>query len=334
MPNVRIDARRGYYADTDFQHTARESRDKQMQDELATDLPSTDLPVYLSTGYFKLDDFRYFVPVSIVVPGSAIPFASKNDQDKATLDVLGAILAPSGGPAGMRGARGGRGGNFNDGPGRGGPPQTEGPRIFGQIKDTIKLDLSAAQQVKRKNVQYDAGFLLPPGRFRLRFIVRENETGQIGSFETDVLVPNLIQAPVKVSSVIASAQKANAKAKKDNPLMRNGTQLIPSVTHVFSRGQHLYLYYEIYDPKAPEGSTDKVAADLLTNAAFYRGNEKVYETPLTEVRQINSPERKAATVELDIPLSELKPGYYTCQVNVFDAVAGQVVFPRLALLVR
>jgi VWFA-related protein len=322
LNNVRVDARRGYYADTDFQHTAKEGRDKQMQDELTTDLPSTDLPVYLSTGYFKLDDFRYFVPVSIVVPGSAIPFTTKSDQQKATLDILGAVLAPSGFPGG------GRGGNF-----RGGPDLQQGPRIFGQIKDTVKLDLNASQEVKRKNVQYDAGFLLPPGRFRLRFIVRENETGQIGSFETDVLVPNLVQAPVKVSSVIASAQKSPGKAKRDNPLMRNGTQLIPSVTHVFSRAQHLYLFYEVYDPQHPDG-TDVRATRLLTNAAFYKGNNKVYETPMMEVNQINTPERKAATIELDVPLSELKAGFYMCQVNVIDAAAGQVVFPRLALLVR
>ena len=104
--NARVDARRGYYADTDFQHTGRESRDKQMQDELAADLPSTDLPVYLATGYFKLDDFRYFVPVSIVVPGSAIPFTTKSDQQKATLDIVGAVLAP-GGSGGGRGDDGG-----------------------------------------------------------------------------------------------------------------------------------------------------------------------------------------------------------------------------------
>src|SRR5262249_53331058 len=133
----------------------------------------------------------------------------------------------------------------------------EGPRIFGQIKETVKLDVNTTQEVKRKNVQYDAGFVLPPGRFRLRFIVRENETGQIGSFETDVLVPNLTQAPVQVSSVIASAQKASGKAMKDNPLTRNGTQLIPSVTHVFSRAQHLYLYYEVYNPKQPEDAANK-----------------------------------------------------------------------------
>src|SRR5215470_11102013 len=191
IPNARVDARRGYYADTDFQHMAKEGRDKQMQDELAADLPSTDLPVYLSTGYFKLDETRYFVPASIVVPGSAIPFATQSNQDKATLDILGAVLAPvrtPGGGGGDRGFRGGgRGGERGGGPGGfrgGGSPQAqEGPRIFGQIKQTIKLNVDTEREVKRKNVQYDAGFLLPPGRFRLRFIVRENETGQIGSFE-------------------------------------------------------------------------------------------------------------------------------------------------------
>jgi hypothetical protein len=79
---------------------------------------------------------------------------------------------------------------------------------------------------------------------------------------------------------------------------------------------------------------DKAATRLLTNAAFYKGNIKVYETPLTEVTQINTPERKAAAIELDIPLSELRAGYYTCQVNIIDAAAGEVVFPRLAMLIR
>jgi VWFA-related protein len=342
IPNVRVDARRGYYADRDFQHTDKENRDKQMQDELAADLPSTDLPVYLSTGYFKLDDARYFVPVSIVVPGSAIPFATQSNQDKATLDILGAVLAPvrppgGGGGGGDRGFRGGERGGDPGGFRGGGPPQAqEGPRIFGQIKQTIKLNVDTEREVKRKNVQYDAGFLLPPGRFRLRFIVRENETGQIGSFEADVLIPNLMAAPVKVSSVIASAQKAAAKAKKDNPLTHNGTELIPSVTHVFSKDQHLYLFYEVYDPEHPADvdASNKSAVRLLTNAAFYKGNNKVYETPLMEVNQINTPERKAATIELDVPLSKLKAGFYTCQVNVIDEAAGQVVFPRLALLVR
>jgi hypothetical protein len=61
---------------------------------------------------------------------------------------------------------------------------------------------------------------------------------------------------------------------------------------------------------------------------------KVYETPLVEARQLNAPDRKAASFELEVPASQLKPGWYTCQVNVIDDAAGTFTFPRVPLLVR
>jgi hypothetical protein len=304
--DAKVTFRRGYYAEADFQHTSRENRETQLQEQLASDIPSTDLPVYLSTGYFRLADLRYFVPVSLVVPGSAIPFTRDSDQDKATLDIMGVV----------RDSRG---------------------RIpFGNIRDTVKLAINTTQEVKRKNVQYDAGFLLPPGNYNVKFILRENQTGQVGSFETEIFVPNLKEAGVKISSVVASSQKQPARTKKDNPLYRNGTELIPSVTHVFSTDQHLYLFYEVYEPARPSDlpNADKSSARILTNATFFKGSVKAFETPLIEANQINIPERKAAAIELDIPLDKLNPGFYTCQVNVIDDAAGRFVFPRLALLVR
>ena len=63
-----------------------------MDEELTSDLPTTDLPVYLATAYFRLADNKFFVPISLVVPGSEIPFTRGGDQDKATLDVIGAVL--------------------------------------------------------------------------------------------------------------------------------------------------------------------------------------------------------------------------------------------------
>jgi hypothetical protein len=35
-----------------------------------------------------------------------------------------------------------------------------------------------------------------------------------------------------------------------------------------------------------------------------------------------------------VPLAQLKPGLYTCQVNVIDDAGGTFVFPRLPILVR
>jgi hypothetical protein len=117
--------------------------------------------------------------------------------------------------------------------------------------------------------------------------------------------------------------------------------VIPSVTHVFSAGPHLYFYYEVYDPAraaatagAPADNRNGPAIHLLTNVAFFRGTTKAYETPLVESQQLNAPDRKAAVFQLDVPLTQLKPGFYTCQVNVIDDAAGQFRFPRVALLVR
>jgi hypothetical protein len=117
--------------------------------------------------------------------------------------------------------------------------------------------------------------------------------------------------------------------------------LIPSVTHVFSTKQHLYLYYEVYDLARAGGSADQARVEggssqirLMTNVAFFRGKVKTYETPLLETKELTAPGRSAAVFQLDVPLSNLKSGFYTCQVNVIDAVRDQFTFPRLALLVR
>ncbi|HUJ94160.1 MAG TPA: VWA domain-containing protein [Terriglobales bacterium] len=313
-PGVKLEFRRGYYAPADFRHSTQEDRERQLEEELASDLPDTDLPVYLAPAYFRIADNRFYVSVSLVVPGSQIPFTHDKDQDKASLDVIGVLEDPS-------------------------------KRPVGQVRDTVKLALNTSQLVQRKNVQYDTGFVLPPGKYHLKFVVRENQTGLLGSFETDLKVPDLKGVPVKMSSIVLASQIQPAnKHKTDNPLVRDGSQVIPSVTHVFSAGQHLYFYYEVYDPAhqaggvgigaAPNSGAAKPSIHLLSSVAFFRGNSKAYETPTVISDQLNDPARKAAVFQLDVPLASLKPGFYTCQVNVIDDAAGQFRFPRLALLVR
>jgi VWFA-related protein len=302
LKDAKLEFRKGYYAATDYQHSTKESREQQLQEELISDVPSTDFPVYVSTAYFRMGDNRYFVPVSVVVPGSQIPFTRSSEQDRATLDLIAVM-------------------------------RDETKRPFGTVRDTVKLAVNTSADVQRKNVQYDGGFLLPPGKYTVKFVVRENQTGRMGSFEAEVNVPDLKAAPLKISSVVLSNQKQAAK-QKNNPLVHEGTEIVPNVTHVFSSGQHLYFYYEVYDPAKPADAADKAAARVLTNVAFYKGALKTYETPLVQADQVNVPERKATAFELDVPLNELKPGFYICQVNVVDDVAGKFVFPRMALLVR
>jgi len=309
--DLKIEYRRGYYAPADYKHASSDDRERQLEEQLASELPVTDMPLYLGVAYFRWQANKFAVPVSLVVPGSQIPFARASDRDKATLDVMGVVL-----------------------------DRSERPVM--NLRDKVKLAVNASAEVQRKNLQYNTTLVLPPGKFRLKFVVRENQTGRMGSFETDLNVPDLKSAPLKMSSVVLASQTQPAKSKTNgaNPLVQNGSEILPNVTHVFSSNQHLLLYYEVYDPGRPAPAADPPAGagaegvHLLSNVSFFRGATKAYESSVVELSGINVPDRRAAIFRLDVPLTFLKPGLYICQVNVIDDAAGHFLFPRVPLLVR
>src|ERR1700678_1491111 len=310
LSGVKIDYRRGYYAPADYQHSTKDDKERQLEEELASDLPATDFPLYLGVSYFRLEGNKFFVPISLVVPGSQIPFVRSSDRDKATLDVIGMVL-------------------------------DDGHHPLNRIRDTVKLAVNTSTEVQKKNVQYDTGMSLLSGKYHLKFVVRENQTGRMGSFETDIEVPELKGQPLKMSSVVLASQIQTVKKSTNlNPLIHDGSEIIPNITHVFAASQHLFLYYEVYEPaQSTSGSSSSAAANkpgmrLLSNVDFFQGKAKAYESSLVELNELNARERKAAVFQLDVPLTSLKPGFYTCQVNVIDDAGGRFLFPRLALLIR
>jgi hypothetical protein len=202
----------------------------------------------------------------------------------------------------------------------------------------VKLAMDAGQQVRQKNIQYSTNFNLPAGKYHLKFVVRENESGHMGSFETDIVLPDMKKVPLKMSSILLASQRVPTKAT--NPLVHDGEQYVPNISHVFRQGQHLYLLYEVYSPakvKLVADATAKVAKgdiNLMSSLELIQGSTKVFETPVVQATALNVQGRDAVAVELDVPLDKLKPGTYIGQLNVIDDAGGSFAFPRFAVLVR
>ncbi len=327
-PDLKLDFRSGYYAGRDFEHLNKADREQQLEDEMAAQLPRVDVPVYAGASYFRKDESHYYLAVSLIIPGSQIPFVTEKDKDSATIDIIGEALE-------------------------------SGRFPVGRLRDTVKLAVDSTREVRRKNVQYNTGFLLAPGSYHLKFVVRENRTGRMGSFETDVRIPDLRKTPLKMSSVVLSSQRVPATGKNasTNPLVRDQMELVPNITHVFTPDQHLYLQYEIYDPakgknieqtaQAPAASGQQAAPKpapttkpsresvrVLTSIEFIQGATKVFESKPIVANEVTAPDRKAVIFQMDLPLQSLKPGLYLCQVNIIDDVAGSFSFPRFPLLIR
>src|SRR6202021_3103486 len=121
------------------------------------------------------------------------------------------------------------------------------------------------QQINKKNLLYQGGVVLAPGNYRLKFVARENESGKIGTFEQNLVVPATPPGKVTPSSVLLSSQlvpieKSSAVATKgqgarakitSSPLDIEGQRIIPSVTNYFTQGQTLYVFLQAYYPEKP-----------------------------------------------------------------------------------
>jgi len=305
-PGLKLEYRPGYYAPADFKNSGREDRERELEEQLTSDLPATDMAVYLDAMYFRLDENRFFVPVSLIVPGSQIPFVKGGDKDKATLDMIGEVI-------------------------------DEVKRPIGSARETVKLNLDPSLQARQRNIEYTTSFNLPPGKYHLKFVVRENQTGRMGSFEADITLPDMKKQPLKMSSIVLAS--ARQPSKKESPLVRGGQEYVPNISHVFRQDQHLYLLYEVYGAAREKSAENqpkgvKPGINLLSSLELLQGAKKVYETPVVQAKTVNVQGRDAVAVELDVPLTGLKPGSYVCQLNVIDDAGGSFAFPRFAVLVR
>ena len=315
---AKLEYRQGYFAPTTFNHMGDTDKEAQLQQALLSANPVTDLPVAAEIDYFRLEKDKYFVPISVRIPGSALAFKSKGSKAATELDFIAEVFD----------ARN---------------------RTAATVRDTIpiKVNDTVAGEVGRKNIQYDTGVTLTPGKYKLRFVARENGEGKVGTFESSFVIPDLGSGSgLRVSSLVLSNQRQAVKERiggvengkkllAANPLIdSNGQQLMPNVTKVFRPGQTLMAYLEVYDPAIPDNLPASFKfADVEASLALYKGNRKVFETPSVRASRLDTKRTGTLPINLQIPVDKVAPGRYECQVNVIDAFGKKFAFPRTGLAV-
>jgi len=308
---AKLDYRSGYFASKEFKQYTSSDRERQLQEALMLGDPVTDLTVAAEINYFRQAKDRYFVPVSVKIPGSDIELARKSGAESTRLDFIGEV----------RDSRG---------------------LLQGTVRDdiSVKLKGETVGQLSRHNLEYDTGFTLQPGAYTLKFLAREDQTGKMGTFETKFVVPDLTTGSkhLPISSVVLSYQRetldsALATAEKDkkliaaNPLVQDKQKLVPSVTRVFRQNEDMYVYLEAYQPNAEKTQF------MVATVSFYRGGVKAFETAPLQIAEGLNARSKAVPVAFTVPLSKLQPGRYTCQVNVIQPSVEKFAVWRSGMVV-
>jgi VWFA-related protein len=306
-----LDFRQGYFAGKQFNKFNATDKERQLEDALMLEDPITELTIAMEIDYFQLNRAEYFVPIVVKIPGRELALAKRGGAEHTLIDFIGEIKDNYG-------------------------------MTVSNVRDKVNIKLSdeTAQQLAKRPVEYDTGFTLLPGKYLIKFLARDDETGRIGTYQTNFVIPNLNKEEQKIaiSSVVLSSQRVdlkdalyNAVKNKDreetsNPLVVEGQKLIPSVTRVFSKSRDMFIYLQAYEQAAP------AAQPLVAFVSFYQSQKKAFETPPIEVTNGMSNRLKTMPLSFNVPLANLAPGEYQCQVTVLDPTAQKSAFWRAPVM--
>src|ERR1700726_4814189 len=127
------------------------------------DEPITELTIAMEVDYFQLNRAEYFVPVVVKIPGREVALAKRGGAEHTLIDFIGEIKDDY---TGMTVT------NVRD-------------------KVNIKLSDATAIELSKRPIEYDTGFTLFPGKYQIKFLARDDETGRIGTYQTSFVIPNL-----------------------------------------------------------------------------------------------------------------------------------------------
>jgi VWFA-related protein len=300
-----LNYRQGYFADKEWAKQSTADRERQIEEAMMLENPITDVTIALELNYFQLNSAEYFIPVSVKIPGSELELARRRGAKRLMLDVLVEVKDDYG--------------------------------VTQQnIRDRIESDVSQqnVELLTTRPIQYETGFTLLPGKYVIKFLVRDAEAGRVGTFQANFAIPNLNREVQKlpISSVVLASQRqpmsealfsvrTTEKNNVGNPLIFGGEKLVPSVTRVFSRSREMYIYLQAYERNATE-TQDPV----LAFATFYKDGVKAFETQPVAVTDGMHPRSKAVPIRISVPLESLPPGRYDCQVTVLEPAGQKVAF--------
>jgi VWFA-related protein len=317
---AKLSYRQGYYAGKVFTKFNTADKERQLEDALMLEDPVTDLTIAMEIDHFQLNRAEYYVPVMVKIPGRELALAKHSGAEHTLIDFICEVK-----------------------------DEVSGYTVS-NIRDfvNIKLSDSTAADLLHRPIEYEAGFTLLPGRYSIKFLARDDETGRIGTYLTSFAIPNLNKETVRVpmSTVVLSSErkdvkdsiydavKAKERAKTDavNPLVYDGKKTIPSVTRVFHAARPLYVYFQSYTETQPAATPTTPAATTapttptVSYVTLYRDGKRVYESTPVAATAIAGNRLATTHFRFELDASKLPEGIYQCQVTVLDAVGQHASF--------
>jgi VWFA-related protein len=277
-PGTKVYSRTGYFATADQPASKPLTREEQVVKAAMSPLARRDVDLSGALQYRFTPDNRASIDVDLRIDASKLDLKQGSDgKYHATLDVVGFLLN--------------RAGKTEQG-----------------FSETVNAALSPDEYKRAldSGIGYTGHVELPPGSYQLRAVVREADTGKIGSLSKYVEVPDMTKKRLEMSSVFLHAVPPGTK---------QGVAL--TALRQISRKDDLRYSAIVYNPKL-QGGKAQLSAQLI----IARPDKVIFNGPV-QALEVASPDGSQVAKVGQIGLSKLQPGHYTLTFIITDALADK-----------
>jgi VWFA-related protein len=268
----------GYFARED-RGNASATKEDQIVKAAISPLAKRDLDVTAELQYVFTANNQADLTVNAFINARKLDFKKMGDKYHASFDVVGFVIDQVG-------------------------------RSRGGISQTVNAELSEQnyQRALTTGMTYSANTQVPPGYYQMRLVIRENETGKMGTVSRYFEVPDLSQKQLMMSSILLYEISPTGGKKAPEPL---------PATRIISRKQDLRYATVIYNAKT-DGGKSQVTSRLMISV----GDKILFQEPEQRVETAGSVPGQLIRVG-QLALAKVPPGRYVLSLVITDPQADK-----------
>lgn len=208
-------------------------------------------------------------------------------------------------------------------------------RVVNVFEDVVTVEVPQellAQAIKGQSL-YQKSVPLPPGTYRLNFVVKDITGGNMNNYEMALHVPRFDEEKLGSSSLVLAdvIEKVPTRSIGTGQFVIGTSKVRPRVGETFRRDEKMGIYLQLYNfatdekNKKPTGTVEYEVIKAGTN-------EKVFDFT-EDIEKIEGGSSQQIVIEKVLPLLNMEPGQYMLRMKVNDKLGNQTLTPSATFTV-
>jgi hypothetical protein len=275
---------------------------KDLETVVNTKISYNLMPFDYRTDFIKITEDTVLTPITIQLQNKDMTFQNKEGVQRAAVNIYGRISTITG-------------------------------RVAQVFEDVVIQDVpeSLFKQALERRSLYQKALPLRSGLYKLELIVKDLNSGNMGTIYKGFSVPKFEEDKLSTSSIILAdnIEKLSLKQVAAGQFIIGGSKVHPNVNVSFSREKTMGIYFQIYNLAVDE-KTHKPSATI---EYVLRKGEKEVSRFMEDQDKLTGASQQM-TLEKLYPLKDLEPGRYSLVVNVTDNLNKRTISPVAKFEVR